>query len=281
MLGSVIKPCPSIRPHGTRNRVSGSETKRPASGDRRTSIEADFLSAFDPDHRFTDTDTSTGLASRYTEAVLFLITAPVNNERGPRYMEKALASIHQARLRYPVSLLYGSRQEQIGLFIRCHSTDREAVLEPIVANYPECAVSVVDEWETGSDVTTWSCDVELVPELFPILRHAQFEDMLNNNFADPVSGLLRAIRPENLLNSRVEITIDNASRHRCHETRWAVTLLDRAMFRNRHWLATYFARRITRPRGWFLAWLVGVVAWFTPYPSHMGTACSSRAFSAG
>ena len=200
--------------------------------------------------------------------MLFLITVPVNNERGPRYMEKALASIHQARLRYPVSLMYGSRQEQIGLFIRCHSTDREAVLEPIIANYPECAVSVVDEWEADANVNTWSCDVELVPELFPILRHAQFEDMLNNNFADPVSGLLRAIRPEHLLNSRVEITIDNASRHRCHEARWAVTLLDREMFRNRHWLATYFARRITRPRGWFFAWLVGVAAWFTPYPSH-------------
>ena len=26
--------------------------------------------------------------------------------------------------------------------------------------------------------------LELVPELFPILRHAQFEDMLNRNFAD-------------------------------------------------------------------------------------------------
>ena len=46
------------------------------------------------------------------------------------------------------------------------------------------------------------------------------------------------------------------------QNRGSVTLLDRAMFRNRHWLATYFSRRITRPRGWCFAWLVGAVAWF-------------------
>ena len=60
-------------------------------------------------------------------------------------MEKALASMHQARLRYPVSLVYGSHEGQIGLFVRCHAADRDAVMEPIVANYPQAAVTLVEE----------------------------------------------------------------------------------------------------------------------------------------
>jgi hypothetical protein len=110
--------------------------------------------------------------------------------------------------------------------------------------------------------------VELIPELFPILRHAQFEDLLNHNFADPVSGLLRAIRPDGDMECRIEITIRPASRHRCHGAREAVKLLDREFFRRHHRLAAFYARRITRRRGWLLAWLLGLVARTTPVPNH-------------
>ncbi len=63
-------------------------------------------------------------------------------------MEKSLAAMHQARLRHSVTLMYGSTDEQVGLFVRCHVADREAVLEPIVANYPHATIAVVEE---GSD----------------------------------------------------------------------------------------------------------------------------------
>ena len=65
--------------------------------------------------------------------MLFLIAVPANNTRGPRYMEKSLAAMHQARLRHPVTLIYGSTDEQVGLFVRCHAADRDAVLQPILA----------------------------------------------------------------------------------------------------------------------------------------------------
>src|SRR5437879_1283041 len=113
--------------------------------------------------------------------VLTLIAAPANNERGPRYMEKALAAIHQAGLRHePLTLLYGSIAGQIGLFVRCRLSVRELVISPIIANYPHCSVSEIEQDE-ATPLHTWSSDLELVPELFPILRHAQFEDMLNHN----------------------------------------------------------------------------------------------------
>lgn len=88
--------------------------------------------------------------------MLYQITAPANNERGPRYIEKALAAIHQAHPSQPVSLLYSVREGQIGLFVRCDDADRDAVIEPMVAGYPEASVTLVEEWGTpqrGADVS--------------------------------------------------------------------------------------------------------------------------------
>ncbi len=228
--------------------------------------------------------------------MLYQITAPANNERGPRYIEKALAAIHQAHPSQPVSLLYGVREGQIGLFVRCDEADRDAVIEPIVAGYPEASVTLVEEWGTpqraadvslsspitvngqqdaGHSNTTrnvWSTEVRLHPELFPILRHSQFEDMLNHNFADPVSGLLRAIRTDSDLECRVEITVSPASHRRCHSAQWAVHLLERDFFRRHHWLARHFAGRITWSGWWspvwWLALVVGIRARWSSKPDH-------------
>ena len=205
--------------------------------------------------------------------MLFLITVPANNTRGPRYMEKSLAAMHQARLRHPVSLIYGSTDEQVGLFVRCHAVDRDAVLQPILANYPHATVTLSEAGSrTGEctipEVEVWHSDVQLVPELFPILRHAQFEDALNHNFADPVSGLFRAILPETQMSCRIEICIQPATRRRCHEARASIQLLDREFFRKHHRLAIWFARRNTRPRRWKLARLLGLLARCTPQPNH-------------
>ena len=121
-----------------------------------------------------------------------------------------------------MTLNYGSTDDQVGLFVRCCAADRDTVLEPIVANHPQARVTFVEEGSVAVEVSAsqcevWHSDVQLVSELFPILRHAQFEDALNHNFADPVSGLFRAILPEPEVNCRIEITIRPATRHRCHE----------------------------------------------------------------
>jgi len=198
--------------------------------------------------------------------VLYLLTVPANNERGPRYMEKALAAIHQARLRHPVTFMYGNHEDQVGLLLSCHPTDRDAVLEPIIANYPQACVTMVEGSDRDKFRDSWSIDAWLRPEIFPILRHAQFEDSLNHSYADPVSVLLRSILPDTGLAARIEIVIRPASRHRTHGARKAIRLLERELFRHHHRLASYFARHITRRRGWFLAWLLGFAAICTSHP---------------
>jgi len=198
----------------------------------------------------------------------YLLTVPANNTRGPRYLEKALAALHQARPRHSVRLRYALHQQQVGLMIDCEPLDRDAVLEPIVASYPQASIVVVPAEEPAPGQATWSASVQLRPELYPILRHAQFEDLLNHTFADPVSGLLRSILPEGELICGVEIEIAPASRQRCHLAREAVQRLDREFFRRHHRLAAFYAKRITRPRGRFLARLLGWCALCTPQPSH-------------
>jgi hypothetical protein len=100
----------------------------------------------------------------------------------------------------------------------------------------------------------------LAPELFPILRHAQFEDMLNRNFADPINGILRAIKPDEQMQCRIEIVVSPAKPRRCHQAAHAVQRLDREFFRHHHRLAHYYARHITRRRGWWLAWLIALTS---------------------
>jgi hypothetical protein len=192
---------------------------------------------------------------RYAAPVYTLIAAPANNERGPRYMEKALAAIHQTNAQQPpFTLVYGSLGAQIGLMLNCSTAQRQSILDPISANYPLCSLADVNDESLPAGFETWYADVRLVPELFPILRHAQFEDLLNHNFADPVSSLLRAIRPDASLQCRVEISVVPASRRRCHTARDAVKRLDREFFRKHHHVAAFFARNIVRGRWRWLAW---------------------------
>ena len=152
----------------------------------------------------------------YASPVFKLLAAPATNDRGPRYMERALASIHQAdRSGEPVTLLYAVIEDRVALLVRVADHLEEFVTNPIAANYPNCSLTTIAEpdgappgWET------WSVELELCPELFPILRHAQFEDLLNRTFADPVSGILRSIRPADDVRCRIEMQITPAGPRR-------------------------------------------------------------------
>ena len=60
---------------------------------------------------------------------------------------------------------------------------------------------------TPPDLHTRSVALDLLPVIYPILRHAQFEDVRNRAFADPSGSSLRAIPPDAELHGRGEITI--------------------------------------------------------------------------
>lgn len=194
--------------------------------------------------------------------MLLSIAAPANNERGPRYMEKALAAIHQALpRRTQFCFEYGVSQGLVGLFVRLPQAIEPLVRGPLQANYPNCSIMMCDrdesippEWEE------YAVDLFLSPELFPILRHSQFEDLLNGNFADPTNAILQAITPDDSSRCRIVVTISAASHRRKHWAYRAIRRLDSEFFRKHHRLAAFYARHITRPRVWLLAWFLGCFA---------------------
>ena len=201
--------------------------------------------------------------------MLKLLTAPITNDRSPRYMERALAAIHQARrISEPITFLYGTLADRVGLFVRFADPLEELVTGPIAANYPNCELANVEHPdEAPANWQTWSAELKLAPEVFPILRHTQFEDLLNGTFADPVSAILRAVKPEEGIRCSVAIHLVPASRRRRRIAQHALRLLDREFFRRHHRLAEYFADHITRRRGWFAAWVLGLIARQSPHAS--------------
>lgn len=200
----------------------------------------------------------------------YLWAAPADNDRGPLYMEKALSAIHQGLAPgQTVTFSFDNIDGRIGLFVACDDAIAARVASPLIANYPRCPLTMV----TATDLTTvnsrqWSMTGELVSELFPLIRHPQFEDQLNREFADPIGSLLRAVRPDQGLSARVTLVVTPASDHRQSRARNIVQTLDREFFRRHPRLADYYARTVSRRGGIWLAGWVGYFARHSPLPDH-------------
>ena len=111
-------------------------------------------------------------------------------------MEKALAAIHHAiPVSGAVAFEYGAHEGRVGVFLNFSDDLEQIITSPVVANYPQSALVPAPEGEIPRDWHTWRVDLSLTPDLFPILRHSQFEDLANRSFADPIDGLLRAATP--------------------------------------------------------------------------------------
>ena len=194
--------------------------------------------------------------------MLLSIRAPQTNTRGPRYMEKALAAIHEADVgRRTITLIYGREQHQIGLYLEVPGDLGQEITDLLSAKYPNCQIEpALDVLEPPAGWSCYSAELRLEPELFPILRHVQYEDLLNGTFEDPIDAILKSIRPEEATWSRVEIAITPASRHRSRLARKAVWRLDRPFFRSHPRVARFYARHLLSRMSWPLATLVGLAA---------------------
>src|SRR5207249_1294728 len=108
--------------------------------------------------------------------MLKLLTAPVTNDRSPRYMERALAAIHQShRLDEPITFHYATTAGRVGLFLECAEHLEELVCGPVAANYPNCTLTAVDAFDCAPPGWgTWHAQLQLRRETYPILRHVQF-----------------------------------------------------------------------------------------------------------
>ncbi len=202
--------------------------------------------------------------------MLLHLAAPPDNKRGPRYMQEVLAAFHQAnRRRVLITLEYGYLDGRVGLF--CCVPDHLAPLlsGPLKAKYPNCTLAVVDHGEAPQRDAAFSdiCSAELAltPDLYPLLRHSQFEDIASGTFEDPIDALLQAITPDEQTRARMQFHIRPTSRLRRWRSRHAVFLLDAPIFRRHEKLAQLFARSMTHRWIWLLAYLFTLGVRLTPH----------------
>ena len=196
-------------------------------------------------------------------------------------MEKVFAAIHQSNHQHRAVVFgFDSSAQQVEMFVEFPDGFEPLVCDPITANYPQCTLNIAanTENQTNHERVNWSAELTLVPDLFPILRHGQFDDTLNRNFADPINGILRAIKPSTDSTCCIEIEVRPASHRRCHAAKKAIHRLDRAFFHQHHRLAAFYARHITRRATWPLAWLIGLMAARSHghMPSHSLATSTSR-----
>ena len=187
--------------------------------------------------------------------MLLRLSSTRDNARGPQYMEQALAAIHQANGgRLPFSLLLAHSDSQTSLFCRFRP-ELAAILEgQLAASYPDSKIERLPEHalRPSPDHRLWTMDLTLRPDLFPIRRYQQFEDLLSRNTSDPLTGIFAALAPgkRKPLAPTIKITVRPAALARSWFSRRAVRRLSSPFFRSHPTVAKAYALGVTSR--WFL-----------------------------
>src|SRR5437879_493497 len=146
------------------------------------------------------------------------LRVPAGNERGPQYIEQALAAIHQANPdRLPITLEFRRHAGNVTLACSVPDELRAVVETQFFAAYPD---AVLEEIATNDppppDDQVWELHLHLHREILPIRRFAQFEDSQNRVSADPVTSLLSVLanRGKEPLNAGISIIVRPIQRRR-------------------------------------------------------------------
>ena len=105
----------------------------------------------------------------YSVAVHVTLSVPAYNDRGPQYMEQALAAIHQANPhRLPLTLELSCQEKMVTLGVRLPADLTTIAMRQFAANYPDCSMEVVSEKNADEpdDKLVWSLDLWLRPYIF-------------------------------------------------------------------------------------------------------------------
>lgn len=180
-------------------------------------------------------------------AVLVSLRVPAENDRGPLYMDQVLAALHHGNpRRLPVTLAFARVGAEVTLCCRFPDELHAIVEGQLYAQYPDAKLTVMpdDTMAPTGDAATWTADLHLKPDIFPIKRYAQFEDALNRQTADPITGILTSLaaNTDSTLRPIVEITVRPARRRRIAQVHRCLRQLARPFFRVHHRTARLYIR---------------------------------------
>ncbi len=160
--------------------------------------------------------------------MLIAISAPASNAKGAAYVEQVLRSLHEARV--PLTLVFGQAGQTVGLFCRFHDCDEQTVCSQLNAHYSDCTIEVIpdDALDPHQDDLVSYADLRLRPDFYPLRVYAEYDDRLNHNSADPLTGILAALPGERdtALRSRIDVSIRPASWLRRRRAAWRAARLD-------------------------------------------------------
>ncbi|MFH0851304.1 MAG: hypothetical protein V1876_00975 [Candidatus Peregrinibacteria bacterium] len=130
--------------------------------------------------------------------VLLKIRPALENERGPLYVESMIASLHSFRGRSArVGLEIGvCVDRKIALFVRADEETVGLIESQLYAQFPDVDIEELQEdpFAAAEDECAVSADLTLhAPEIFPIKRHPQFDDMLARVNIDPIAGITSSL----------------------------------------------------------------------------------------
>lgn len=202
-------------------------------------------------------------------SVLSALSVPASNIRGPQYMDQALSAIHQGNPeRLPVALGISRHAGEVTLCCRCPAELQTLIQGQLYAHYPDAKILLLPDTALDAPAETWTAELRLTHDLFPIKRYPQFDDGLNRQMADPLSAILTAIAGETRFAPTIEIAIRPARRRRSARARRCLRHLARPFFRAHHRLATLYVE-LSFSRFWpcrVLGWLLGRIARRSGHP---------------
>ncbi len=112
-------------------------------------------------------------------------------------------------------LEYAVHEKLAGLFMQFEDRLHKAILDPFQAHYPHVKEQKLHSGELrpAAGLQTWTAELHLQREVFPLRSHVEFEDFLDRQLNDPVSGLLKVLHPgkKNQLHSRIQIQLTPAA----------------------------------------------------------------------
>src|SRR3984893_2877184 len=184
--------------------------------------------------------------------ILISLSDTLALERGPRHTKAVVAALHKAASRKtPVSFLFARHGESVGLFVRFPPRLTSLIKGQFHAKYPDCQIEQlpVDALDPPQGHESFTMELRLRPDLFPIVRYQQYEDAVQAEIDDPVGGVLQSLAPDGTpVRAMIEIVIRPASHHRVHTAHRAVErLTTRTLFRDHRRIAHWYATSVGSP----------------------------------
>lgn len=188
-------------------------------------------------------------------SVILRVRPGQENERGPLYMESAVAAIHSLDAAdTPIGLEIGMHEGLVALYVRTTGDASPLIESQIYAQYPDTDIELVKDdpfiAREAEEITTLELELE-DPEIFPIKRHPQFDDMLTRANMDPISGitssLARYVIPG--MRGHVQIVLSPLSNSFRRRALRFLPLLKKGLSSMSPRYAAFFAR-VALARGW-------------------------------